>query len=127
MNIGIVASEGKRLQLENFCTAYNNILKKNNIFTIDEMGDNIKKIIDKPITSYLSCDLGGINQFISKIRDGGLDAVILLKDYTSNEEHYKDLLQIEKECDEYIIPLATNMAMAEVLIMAINNGEFYWS
>ncbi|MDO5564564.1 MAG: methylglyoxal synthase [Eubacteriales bacterium] len=126
MNIGIIATEDKMLQLENFCTAYRRMLSKHKIYTIDGMGDKFNKLLNTKMVICLPVNLGGINQFVTKIRENGIDIVFFFKGKMENIIENNQLSEVLDVCNDYTIPIATNMATAEILILGLDRGDLSW-
>ena len=62
----------------------------------------------------------------SRIAYNEIDALLFFrntKQYGSFEESEYEILRM---CDMYNIPVATNIATAEVLVRAIDNGDLDW-
>ena len=52
-----------------------------------------------------------------------MDLVIFLRDPLSPKSHEPDVNNIVKACDMHNVPLATNLATAELLIKALDRGD----
>ena len=71
--------------------------------------------------------LGGIQQMAAQIEHNDMDLVIFLRDPLMPKSHEPDVNDVVRLCDTYNIPLATNLATAELgsrlLTEVIWNGE----
>ena len=78
----------------------------------------------------LSGEQGGEQQIASRIAYNEIDVLIYFRDTRPTSDEYSDHDKIEKElllaCDRYNIPVATNIATAEVIIMALDRGDLDW-
>ena len=54
------------------------------------------------------------------------DLMIFFRDPLSPRSHEPDVNDIVRLCDEYHIPMATNIATAEALILALDRGDLDW-
>ena len=55
-----------------------------------------------------------------------IDLVIFLRDPLTPKSHEPDVNNVVKLCDTHNIPLATNLATAELLIRALDRGDLEW-
>lgn len=55
-----------------------------------------------------------------------MDLVIFLCGPYQEKKHEPDAHKIFRLCDTHIIPLATNLATAELLIKSLDRGELDW-
>ena len=62
----------------------------------------------------------------AQIEQNDMDLMIFFRDPLSPRSHEPDVNDIVRLCDEYNIPIATNIATAEALIMALDRGDLDW-
>jgi methylglyoxal synthase len=74
----------------------------------DEVGLSIDRVASGPE--------GGDLQIGARIVEGRVDAVIFLRDPLTAHPHEPDIQALLKVCDVHRIPVATNVASAEILI-----------
>ena len=78
-----------------------------------------------PVTLHLSCEHGGAQQIGARISYNEIDMVLFFSDpQAHNLDSDQDL--IIRLCDQYNIPVATNVATAEMLIMGLARGDLDW-
>ena len=78
------------------------------------------------IQRYLSGSQGGDQQIAARIGCDEIDLLLIFHDPLSAkpyESNYSDLLRL---CDVHNIPVATNIATAEVLIHGLERGDLDW-
>ena len=126
MNIGLIAHDSKKKLMQNFCIAYRGILNKNQLFATGTTGRLIEEVTNLSIHKYLAGHLGGEQQLGSQIAHNQVDMVIFLRDPVSRKQHEPDLSSIVRLCDIHNIPVATNLATAELLIKALERGDLEW-
>ena len=126
MNIGLISHDSKKELIQNFCIAYKNILAKHNLFATGNTGRMIEDVTNLNIHKFLPGQLGGGRQIGAQIELNQIDAVFYLRDPKSEREDNTDFLQISRLCDMYSIPVASNIATAEILILAIERGDLSW-
>lgn len=126
MNIALIADNNKKELMAQFCIAYCGILSRHNLFATHITGKLISDATGLEIETFFSGGSGGIDQIASRVAYNEIDAVIYFRttevgivptDATDN------LLRL---CDLYNIPVATNIATAEIIVTAIGNGDLNW-
>ena len=123
MNIGLIAHDSKKTLMQNFCIAYRGILSRNELYATGTTGRLIEEVTNLNVHKYLAGPLGGKQQLGSQIAQNGIDALIFLRDPSNPKPHEPDVNDVIRLCDTYNIPVATNLATAELIILAIWTGE----
>jgi len=126
MNIGLIAHDAKKKLMQNFCIAYRGILSKHELYATGTTGRLIEEVSNLTVHKYLAGHLGGEQQLGSEIEHNDIDMVIFLRDPQTPKSHEPDINNIFKLCDMHNIPLATNLATAELLIKALDRGDLDW-
>jgi len=126
MNIALVAHDKKKKDIVNFAIAYKHILQKHKLFATGTTGRVIHEAIGLEIHRFQSGPLGGDQQIGAKIADNEMDIVIFIRDPLTAQPHEPDILALMRLCDVHSIPLATNIATAELLITSLNRGDLDW-
>ena len=70
--------------------------------------------------------LGGTEQLGSQIAQNDIDALIFLRDAMEPKPHEPNVNDVVRLCDMYNIPIATNLATAELLVLALDRGDLDW-
>jgi methylglyoxal synthase len=126
MNIGFIAHDAKKKLMENFCIAYRGTLSKNQLFATGTTGRLIEEATKLPVHKFLDGHLGGEQQFCAQIENNQMDLVIFLRDPLAPKVNDPDINNVYVLCDMYNIPLATNLATAELLIKSLERGDLEW-
>ncbi|MDE7367232.1 MAG: methylglyoxal synthase [Lachnospiraceae bacterium] len=126
MNIGLIAHDTKKKLMQNFCIAYRGILSKHSLYATGTTGRLIEEVTNLSVYKYLAGHLGGEQQLGSQIENNDLDMLIFLRDPQNPKAHEIDSNNIFRLCDMHNIPLATNLATAELLIKALERGDLEW-
>ena len=126
MNIGLVAHDAKKNLMQNFCIAYRGILSKHSLFATETTGTLIENVTNLNIHKYLAGHLGGKQQLGAQIEHNQIDLLIFFRDPLSPRSNEPNVNDIVKLCDKYNIPIATNIATAEALILALDKGDLDW-
>jgi len=122
----MIAHDAKKKLMQNFCIAYRGILSKHTLYATGTTGRLIEEVTNLTVHKYLAGHLGGTQQMGIQIEHNQIDMVIFLRDPLSPKSHEPDFNNISQLCDKYNIPLATNLATAELLIKALERGDLDW-
>ena len=126
MNIGLIAHDSKKTLMQNFCIAYRGILSKHELYSTGTTGRLIEEVTNLSIHKYLAGLLGGKQQLGAQIAQNGIDALIFLRDPQNPKPHEPDVNDVIRLCDMHNIPMATNLATAEIIILALDRGDLDW-
>ena len=126
MNIGLIAHDSKKKLMQNFCIAYRGILSKHELYATGTTGRLGEEVTNLNVHKYLAGHLGGQQQLASQIEHNEMDMVIFLRDPLTPKSHEPNVNDVVHLCDTYNIPLATNLATAELLIRALGRGDLEW-
>ena len=100
MNITLMAHDKKKELMVQFCIAYKSILSKHSISATATTGRLVAEATGLPVSLFLSKNQGGHQQIDARIA--------------------------YNEVDTYNVPLATNLASAEMLILGLQRGDLDW-
>lgn len=126
MNIGLIAHNSKKKLMQNLCIAYRGILCKNELYATATTGRLIEEVANLNVHKFLAGHLGGVLQMCSQIEQNQLDMIIFIRDPQTPQSHEPDVNNIFRSCDMHNIPLATNLATAEMLIKSLERGDLDW-
>ena len=124
MNIGLIAHDTKKKLMQNFCIAYRGILSRHTLFATGTTGRLVEEVTNLNIHKYLAGHLGGEQQLGAQIEANDIDLVIFLRDPLQPKPHEPDVINVIRSCDIHNIPIATNLATAELLIKSMERGDF---
>ena len=68
---------------------------------------------------------GGYREIIKMIQQNEIDIVLFFRDPTVTQPHHEDIQKLLDACDDKNIPIATNSASAELLIIGMIKKEDY--
>ncbi len=127
MNIAFLAHDKKKELMVQFCTAYKSVLAKHELFATATTGRLIADYTGLPITMLLSHKQGGHQQINARIAYNEIDLVLMFTD-PNNLDTREDvqILETIRACDRHNVPVATNLASAEVCIMGLQRGDLDW-
>ena len=126
MEIAIIAADVKKEIMTQSCIAYCGILSKHNLCATSITAKYISEATGLKIERMLTGDQGGEQQIATRVAYDEIDVLLCFRDTRSD----KPMNPVEEEllltCDRYNIPVATNIATAEVLITALERGDLDW-
>ena len=126
MNIALIAHDAKKELMVQFCIAYCGILSRHTLLATGTTGKLVSEATGLQITRFMSGAQGGDQQIAARLQYNEIDMLLFFRDpitARSNEPNDKNLLRL---CDENNIPVATNIATAEVLIHGLERGDLDW-
>ena len=126
MNIALIAHDAKKKLMQNFCIAYRGILSKHNLYATGTTARLIEEVTNLNVHKLLAGHLGGMQQIGASIEQDEIDLVIFLRDPLNPKVHEPDVNKVIRLCDMHNIPLASNLATAELLIKSLDRGDFEW-
>ena len=126
MNIGLIAHDSKKTLMQNFCIAYRGILCKHELFATETTGRLVEEVTNLSGHKFLAGHLGGMQQLGGLISQNSIDALIFLRDPMAPKPHEPNVNDVVRLCDMHNIPMATNLATAELLVLSIDRGDLDW-
>lgn len=123
MNIALIAHDKKKQDMVSFAYAYKPVLEKHELFATGTTGLRIMEATGLAVTRFQSGPLGGDQEIGAMIAKNNMDMVIFFRDPLTAQPHEPDIIALIRLCDVYSIPLATNMASAELLMHALDRGD----
>ncbi len=126
MNIALIANDSKKELMVQFCIAYCGVLSRHRICATDTTGRLVSEATGLPVQKFFSGPQGGLEQINSRISCNEVDLVLFFRDTISPEYNPAADQRLLRLCDVHNVPVATNMATAEVLIHGLERGDLDW-
>ena len=146
MTIALIAHDSKKELMVQFCTAYCRILSQHKLVATGTTGKLIAEATGLQVQRFLAGVQGGDQQIASRIACNEVDLLLFFRDPINakpSEPNEIDLLLFFRDpinakpsepnemtllrlCDVHNIPMATNIATAEVLIHGLERGDLDW-
>ena len=126
MNIAFMAHDRKKELMVQLCIAYKGILEKHTLCATNTTGKLIAEATGLPVTLYLHADQGGSQQIGARIAYNEIDLVFYFRSTEPNDAPGVTEQNLLRLCDVHNVPVATNIATAEVLVLALDRGELDW-
>ena len=124
--IALVAHDNKKDELIEWAIFNKTTLAKHRLYATGTTGTMVENALDQSVTKLLSGPLGGDQQIGALVALNELDLIIFLRDPLMAQPHEPDINALLRLCDVQGIPLATNIATAEILVKALDRGDFAW-
>ncbi len=126
MNIALIAHDSKKDLMVDFCIAYSGILSNHNLVATGTTGSLITEATGLQVQKFLSGAQGGDQQVGARIAYNEIDMLLLFRDPLSHMENESDAYSLMRLCDLNNVPMATNVATAEVLVHGLQRGDLDW-
>lgn len=126
MTIALIAHDAKKELMVQFCIAYCGILSRHNLVATGATAKVVSEATGLQIVSFLSGSQGGSQQIASRIGCDEIDLLLLFRDPLDQRADEPDDRALLRLCDVHNIPVATNIATAEVLIHGLERGDLGW-
>ena len=126
MNIALIAHDAKKELMVQFCIAYCGILSRHNLCSTATTGKMVAEATGLDIQRFLSGTQGGGQQIAARVGYDEIDMLLLFRDPLNPYPENNDDLNLLRLCDMHQIPVATNLATAEMLIHSLDRGDLDW-
>jgi methylglyoxal synthase len=125
VKIALIAHDSKKMLLTEFCVAYKHILASHQLCATATTGNHIAAAAGLKVQMCLS-GLTGVQQIAAMVSCNEVDLVIFFRDPYGRKEHEPDEKDLLRLCDAHTIPVATNIATAEMLVLGLQRGDLDW-
>lgn len=125
MTIALIADDAKKELMVQFCIAYCGILSRHTLISTGATGKTVSEATGLEIVKFLGGAQGGSQQIASRIGCDEIDLLLYFRDPLTPNENTPDNVLL-RLCDVHNIPVATNIATAEVLIHGLERGDLEW-
>ncbi|QTA37134.1 methylglyoxal synthase [Thermosipho ferrireducens] len=119
LEIALIAHDKKKLDLAMFVKEWKEVFEKCDLYATRSTGRILEEKIGLLVNKMESGPYGGDLQIGSLIVEGKINFVIFLRDPLTAQPHEPDVSALLRVCDVHNIPLATNLATAEGLVLEI--------
>ncbi|MBQ7522093.1 MAG: methylglyoxal synthase [Clostridia bacterium] len=126
MKIALIAHDEKKELMVQFCIAYCGILSKYELCATGTTGRLVSEATGLQIEKFLSGSQGGGEQIASRISYNEIDMLLLFRDPLNPKPNEPNDINLLRLCDMHNIPVATNIATAEVLVQGLGRGDLDW-
>ncbi len=121
--LALVAHDEKKDVLTDFCMRHRDALAAWELIGTGSTAKRISEATGFPVQGYLSGPEGGDAQIAARVAEGTVGGVIFLLDPLSAHPHDPDIETLQRVCNVHNVPLATNLAGAELIIQPKSINE----
>ncbi len=126
MTIALIAHDAKKELMVQFCIAYCGVLSRHHLVATGTTAKIVSEATGLEITGFLAGSQGGSQQIASRIGCDEIDLLLIFRDPLNRKPNEPDEQALLRLCDVHNIPVATNIATAEVLIHGLERGDLDW-
>ncbi len=126
MTIAIIADDAKKELMVQFCIAYCGILSRHDLVSTGSTGKTVEEATGLNIVKFMSGPQGGAQQIAARIGCDEIDLLLMFRDPLAATNSESDEQVLMRLCDVHNIPVATNIATAEMLIHSLDRGDLDW-
>ena len=123
LRIALIAHDKKKNNIIELAKKYKDVLAQHELYATGTTGTLIMGETGLVINRMKSGPLGGDQQIGSMIACSELDLVVFLRDPLTAQPHEPDVSALLRLCDVVNIPLATNIASAQIMLNALGKAE----
>jgi methylglyoxal synthase len=123
--VALVAHDEKKDDLLRLARRYRSTLERLQLLATSHTGTLVAEELDLPVEIMQSGPQGGDVQIGARIVTGEVDAVVFLRDPLTAHPHEPDIQALLKICDVHGVPVATNLASAEILLRSFTQA-IWW-
>jgi methylglyoxal synthase len=121
-NIVVIAHDAKKPELAKFISERLEWLRGVNIIATGRTAEFIESQ-GVPCKHMSPGQSGGYIQITQMIENSEVDIVVFLRDHKLVQKHHEDIRKLLEACNIFNIPLATNYASAELIILGLIKKE----
>ncbi len=114
--LALIAHNGKKEAMADFARTHRDRLAGYHLVATSSTAELLRDALDLEAESVLSGPLGGDLQIAARVATGEIDAVFFLIDPLDAHPHDPDILAIQRVCNVHDVPLATNVATANLIV-----------
>ncbi|SMB88846.1 methylglyoxal synthase [Deinococcus hopiensis] len=115
--VALIAHDRKKLELALFALGHRQVLQQFYLVATGTTGGILQQKTGLTVERVLSGPMGGDQQIGARIAEERVLAVFFFRDPLTAQPHEPDVSALVRLCDVHDIPLATNPASAEALVL----------
>ena len=114
--LALIAHDGKKADMIAFATFNRGTLQRCRLVATATTGRLLREKVGLNVEALQSGPVGGDVQIANRVVDRKIDAVIFIVDPLDKHPHDPDIQTLLRICNVHDVPLATNIATADMLI-----------
>ncbi|HBL35423.1 MAG TPA: methylglyoxal synthase [Firmicutes bacterium] len=120
LKVALIAHDRKKKEIINFVQRNKSLFARCELVATGTTGRLIQQECKIPVRGMQSGPFGGDQQIGAMVSNDEIAMVIFLRDPLTAQPHEPDVTALLRVCDVHNVPLATNLATAEMLIKALS-------
>jgi methylglyoxal synthase len=121
--LALIAHDGKKDDIVGFAQRHQAVLSRYRIVATGSTGERIQAATNLTVERMLSGALGGETQIAAQVAEGNISGVIFLFDPLNPQPHEPEIQGLQRICAVHNIPIATNLATAEMLLDVLRRRQ----
>ena len=121
LRLALIAHDNKKVDLIAFVQKNADQFANFRLLATQATGKVIRDKLNLEVKCFLPGPLGGDLQIGGELASGRIDGLIFLRDPLLAQPHEPDITALLRACDVHNIPVATNLATAEILLQGLCN------
>ncbi len=114
--IALIAHDGKKADMVAFATFNRDKLMDFNLIATATTGRLLAEKVGLEVECLLSGPYGGDAQIAARVAQGDVNAVFFFVDPLDKHPHDPDIQTLLRACNVHNVPIATNVATADLII-----------
>ncbi|MDI3256828.1 MAG: methylglyoxal synthase [Kyrpidia sp.] len=124
MRVALIAHDEKKTDMVALVRRHVDAFRHAAVVATGTTGRLVQEHTGLPVIRVQSGPYGGDQQIGAQVAAGELDAVIFLRDPLTAQPHEPDITALLRVCDVHNVPLATNVATAELLLRSLFPDQY---
>lgn len=118
--IALIAHDNMKSEMVSFAKKYEHILAKYPLVPTGTTGLRVMEATNLKIHRFKSGPIGGDQQIGAEVATDNIAAILFFRDPLTSQPHEPDISALIRIADVHKVPIATNLASAELLIIGLN-------
>ncbi|WP_297597368.1 methylglyoxal synthase [uncultured Cetobacterium sp.] len=118
--IALIAHDNMKPEMVTFVKKNEHILAKYPLVSTGTTGLRIMETTDLTVQRFKSGPIGGDQQIGAEVAMDNIKAILFFRDPLTSQPHEPDISALIRIADVHKVPIATNLATAELLILGLD-------
>ncbi|HLS90803.1 MAG TPA: methylglyoxal synthase [Limnochordia bacterium] len=117
--LALIAHDAKKDDMVTFCITHRTLLERFDLIGTGTTARRIREATGLVVEAMQSGPYGGDQQIGARVASGEIQGVIFLRDPLTAQPHEPDITALLRVCDVHNVPVATNLAAAQMLLVGM--------
>ena len=119
ISVALIAHDSKKDDIVALAQKYRSILSRYHLIATDDTGQRVETATGLTVERLAPGVQGGVLQIAARVVSRDVVGVVCLMDPLTPQPHEADCQALVRVCNLYDVPLATNVAIAELAIQGV--------